>query len=85
MQLGLTAARAPPSGTQPEITTHVATPAKPVRVRHCEHIGQRDQCSHTFDLFDLFQQSYFGVDLCGDFFNAPVTFRNPLVQRFDSL
>ena len=47
----------PASGTQPQITTHVAAPAKSVRIVHCQHVGQRDQCPHTFDLF---QQSHFG-------------------------
>ena len=48
--LGLAAARVPASRMQPQIKTHVAAPAKPVWIAHRQHVSQRDQCAHTFDL-----------------------------------
>src|SRR5579863_7008025 len=79
--LWLTLSGVPAPGAQPQKTADLATLWESIRVVDRQDVGQRDLCSHAFDLFE---QRYFGIHLLGDLLDPLVVFPDALVERFDS-
>jgi hypothetical protein len=49
-----------------------------MRIVQGQNVGQSDQCSYSLHLFE---QSNFGIHFLGDLLDAPIVFRDALVQR----
>src|SRR5882757_1297956 len=73
VHLRLALSRVPPSRLQSQIATHIATLAKTMRIFQRQHVRQRDQRTHTLDLF---QQRGLRITLLRQIFEALVVLAN---------
>ena len=80
MQLRLAPPRVAPSRLQAQITTHVPTFTKAMRIFQRQQERQRDQRAYALDLL---QQRHLRITLLCQILDALVVFHNALAQRLD--
>src|SRR5438270_10311008 len=79
MHLRFTVARVAASRSQSQVTTDISASAESMRIIHCEHERERDQCS---DAIDLFQTGHLRIMLLRDVFDLAAVFGDALVEGF---
>jgi len=78
VELRLTVAGVPSSGTQSYITAQVPTPPESMRIVHRQHVRQ---CNQRSDTIDLLQLGYLWIVLLGDLFDLTVVVLGAPGQR----